>query len=109
MNKYKILTKTKKYKNFNEFYTFYLLEHKNKKNRILHFIGTILVLIIIIFSIIIPNFKLLILCPFIGYGFAWLGHFFFEKNKPATFTHPIYSLIGDWKMFYELLIQKEKF
>jgi hypothetical protein len=43
-----------------------------------------------------------------GYGFAWIGHFFFEKNRPATFTHPIYSLMGDWMMFWQVLTGRVK-
>ena len=71
----------------------------------LHFAGTTLVIIILIFSLI--NIRLLILAPICGYGFAWAGHFFFEKNKPATFTYPLYSFLGDWVMFKDILLGNE--
>ena len=95
----------KKYKSFKEFYPFYLSEHKHPICRGLHFIGTICVIMIILFSFI--NIKILFLAPLLGYGFAWIGHFFFEKNRPATFSHPLYSFIGDWVMFKDILIGKE--
>ena len=95
----------KVYKSFKEFYPFYLSEHKNPICRLLHFIGTAFVLLILMLSFI--NIKLLIISPIFGYGFAWVGHFFFEKNKPATFSHPFYSFIGDWVMFKDILIGKE--
>ena len=95
----------KKYKSFKEFYPFYLSEHKHPICRGLHFIGTISVILIILFSFI--NIKILLLAPLLGYGFAWIGHFFFEKNRPATFSYPLYSFIGDWIMFKDILIGKE--
>tara|TARA_X000000368_G_C22955714_1_gene678662 strand:- start:109 stop:414 length:306 start_codon:yes stop_codon:yes gene_type:complete len=95
----------KKYKSFKEFYPFYLSEHKHPICRGLHFIGTISVILIILFSFI--NIKILLLAPLLGYGFAWIGHFFFEKNRPATFSYPLYSFIGDWVMFKDILIGKE--
>jgi hypothetical protein len=60
-------------------------------------------------TIIFLNFWLLLFAVIIGYGFAWVGHFFFEKNKPATFTYPLYSFIADWVMFKDILIGKVKF
>ena len=95
----------KKYKSFKEFYPFYLSEHKHPICRGLHFIGTICVIMIILCSFI--NIKILLFAPLLGYGFAWIGHFFFEKNRPATFSHPLYSFIGDWVMFKDILIGKE--
>jgi len=95
----------KKYNNFDDFYPFYLSEHMNPICRVLHFIGTLGVIIIIILSFY--NIKLLLLAPIFGYSFAWVGHFFFEKNTPATFTYPVYSFIGDWIMFKDILLGKE--
>ena len=95
----------KKYENFKEFYPFYLSEHMNPICRGLHFLGTSCVIIIIIISI--NNMKLLLLAPLFGYGFAWIGHFFFEKNRPATFIYPLFSFLGDWVMFKDILIRKE--
>jgi hypothetical protein len=64
------------------------------------------VLGVIASSLITSNFALLWLIPVVGYGFAWVGHFFYEKNRPATFRHPLYSLLGDWVMFKDILIGK---
>ena len=94
-----------RYKKFKEFYPFYLSEHMNPVCRSLHFIGTLFVIIIIIVSFF--NIKILFFAPLCGYGFAWIGHFFFEKNRPATFKYPIYSFIGDWVMFKDILIGRE--
>lgn len=55
------------------------------------------------------SFALLWFIPVIGYGFAWLGHFIFEKNRPATFVYPLYSLLGDWVMFKDIVVGKIKF
>jgi hypothetical protein len=100
---------TKQYQSFKSFYPFYLSQHKNVTCRRLHFLGSSLVLLTLSYSIINQNFLWLWLLPVIGYGFAWLGHFIFEKNKPATFTYPLYSLMGDWVMFKDMLIGKLKF
>ncbi len=70
--------------------------------------GSLLVILIIVFSIISKIWLALILVPLVGYGFAWIGHFYIEKNKPATFTYPLYSLMGDWVMFKDILIGKIK-
>ena len=92
-----------------EFYPFYLKEHSNSTSRILHFIGTSLVLLLIPIALIVNDARVLFLIPFVGYGFAWVGHFFFEKNKPATFQYPGYSLASDFILFWDLLRGKEKF
>lgn len=100
---------TKKYKSLQEFYPFYLSEHQNTTSRVLHFIGTALVVISLIGGILFHDFRFLIAIPFLGYGFAWVGHFFFEKNKPATFRYPGYSLAGDFMLFWDLLNGKQSF
>lgn len=92
-----------KFSSFKEFYPYYLKEHKNRTSRRLHVVGSLLVLAIIATAIITGSWMLLWLVPFVGYGFAWVGHFFFEKNKPATFKHPLYSLMGDWVMLKDVL------
>jgi hypothetical protein len=96
----------KKYQSFKEFYPFYLSEHSNKTCRVLHVIGSSLVILIIIYSLISEKYKLLIIIPFVGYGFAWIGHYVFEKNTPATFKYPAYSFIGDWVMWWQFLTRK---
>ena len=100
------MTIKNQYQSFEEFYPFYLSEHMNPYCRLLHFIGTICVIITIFFSILV-DIKLFLIIPLIGYGFAWMGHFIFEKNHPATFTYPLYSLIGDWVMFKDIIFLKE--
>ena len=97
------------FNSFAEFYPFYLAEHRNTTCRRLHFIGSTLVLALLISVIASQLWALLWLIPVIGYGFAWIGHFFFEHNKPATFKHPLYSFIGDWVMAKDMLIGKIPF
>jgi hypothetical protein len=98
-----------KFQSFSEFYPFYLKEHSNSTSRKLHFVGSWLVLAVIAFSIWKGDYRFLLLVPLVGYGFAWIGHFFFEKNKPATFKYPFYSLAGDWVMWKDLLLGRQKF
>ena len=98
-----------RYRSFAEFYPFYLSQHANTVCRRLHFVGSLLVIAILTFSLVTGNFLWLLALPVVGYGFAWLGHFGFEKNKPATFTYPLYSLQGDWVMFFQMLIGKIRF
>lgn len=97
------------FNSFAEFYPFYLNEHVNKTCRRLHFVGSTLVLSLLVSTVASQNWALLWLLPVIGYGFAWVGHFFFEHNKPATFKHPLYSFIGDWVMAKDMLIGRIPF
>ncbi len=99
----------KKYSSLKEFYPYYLTEHQNPTSRVLHFIGTGLVLVVLGVSLVMAKYIWLAAIPVIGYGFAWVGHFFFEKNKPATFSYPFYSLASDFLLFFDLLRGKEKF
>lgn len=93
----------KQYQTFNEFYPFYLSEHQNKTCRALHYIGSSLVLIVLAYALFSQQYVLLWALPVIGYGFAWVGHFFIEKNRPATFTYPLYSLVADWVMLKDFV------
>ncbi len=86
----------KRISTFKEFYQFYLSEHSHSLNRGLHFIGTTLVLLLLVLFIVTLNYIFLVAIPFAGYGFAWIGHFFIEKNKPATFKYPFWSFISDF-------------
>jgi hypothetical protein len=95
--------------NFREFYPFYLSEHRNRTCRRLHFIGSALVLAALAGAIVTADARWLLAMPVIGYGFAWVGHFVFEKNRPATFRYPLYSLLGDWVMFKDILIGRIRF
>ncbi len=94
---------------FREFYPFYLSEHRNRTCRRLHFIGSALVLAALAAAIVTADARWLIAMPIIGYGFAWVGHFAFEKNRPATFRYPVYSLLGDWVLFKDILIGRIRF
>jgi len=81
------------YKSFAEFYPFYLGEHSHETNRRLHLIGTLFTVSLLIWGLLIGPLARFMLAGIIqGYSFAWIGHFFFEKNKPATFKHPFYSV-----------------
>jgi len=95
-----------RYTTFKDFYPFYLGEHSNRACRRMHFTGSTLVLLTLLGVLITGRWWWLLLMPLFGYGFAWMGHFFFEKNRPATFTHPLYSLIGDWVMYRDILIRR---
>ncbi len=97
------------FNSFEDFYPYYLSEHSDRTCRRLHFVGSTLVLAILVYFLISFNPLLLLAIPVTGYGFAWVGHFYFEKNKPATFKHPLYSLIGDWVMYKDMLSGKIKF
>lgn len=92
-----------RYTSFRAFYPFYLSEHSSRACRRLHFAGSLVVLAIIVLSLASGQLRWLWLVPVAGYGFAWIGHFVFEKNRPATFKYPLYSLIGDWVMFWDIL------
>jgi hypothetical protein len=97
---------TKEYSTFKTFYPFYLSQHSNAIARKLHYVGTSLVIVLLISVLFSGQLKGLLLLPVLGYAFAWVGHFFFEKNKPATFTYPLYSLLADFVMLYEALSGK---
>jgi hypothetical protein len=96
------------YRTFGDFYPFYLGEHRDPTCRRLHFTGTLLVLVTLVAALVERRYAWLWLMPVFGYGFAWVGHFFFEKNRPATFSHPLYSLAGDFVMFADVLRGKVK-
>lgn len=94
----------KQYRSFRDFYPYYLSEHADPACRTLHFIGTALVIVTAVGAVASAQWWLLLLLPVWGYGFAWVGHFYFERNRPATFTYPVYSLVGDFVMFKDILI-----
>ncbi|AOH35165.1 MAG: DUF962 domain-containing protein [Gammaproteobacteria bacterium] len=99
----------RRFSSFREFYPFYLGEHANRTSRRLHFAGSCGVLVLVALAIVDRNPWWLLAALVCGYGFAWVGHFFFEKNRPATFRHPVYSLMGDWVMFKDILTGKIRF
>jgi hypothetical protein len=97
------------YAGFADFYPFYLSQHANRTCRRLHFFGTTLALAFILHAFSTLNFWWLLGALVCGYAFAWVGHFFFEKNRPATFTHPFYSFLGDWVMWKDILTGRLRF
>lgn len=94
---------SKQFPSFKAFYPYYLSEHSDPRCRRLHYIGTSMVLILLLYAVVAQQWALLLWIPLLGYGPAWIGHFFFENNKPATFQHPLYSLMGDFVMLWQAL------
>lgn len=87
-------------KSFAEFWPYYLREHSKPQTRALHYIGTSLVVAIALFAVATGRWWWLLAMPVAGYFFAWVGHFGVEKNRPATFKYPLWSLGADWKMWW---------
>lgn len=94
---------------FREFYPYYLGEHSNAVCRRLHYLGSTLVLICLALAFVRGNAWWALVALLCGYGLAWTGHFFFEKNRPATFTYPLYSFVADWVMLRDMLIGRIRF
>ena len=97
------------FRSFAEFYPYYLGEHRNPVCRRLHFVGTTLSLVCLAMLVVTGPWGWLVGALLCGYGFAWVGHFFFEKNRPATFRHPLYSLLGDHVMYKDLWTGRIRF
>ena len=95
-------TDPRAFKSFGEFYPFYLKEHSNRTCRRLHFAGSTLSLVCLVMLIATRNPLWLLAGLLCGYGFDWIGHFGFEKNKPASFKRPLYSFMGDWVMYKDI-------
>ena len=100
------MTDTKSYRTFSEFYAFYLTEHRNPTSRKLHFIGTSIAFMLLVAAIVTLTWWLVPIAFVQGYAFAWVGHFFFEHNTPATFRYPGFSLMGDGRLWWEVLTGK---
>ncbi len=94
---------------FQDFYRYYLGEHSNRTCRRLHFVGTSLVIGCVLMVAVSGDFSWLLIALMCGYGFAWVGHFFFEQNKPATFRYPLLSFASDWVMYKDMLTRKIPF
>src|SRR5512143_3483408 len=86
-------------RSFEDFWPYYVRQHLNPVNRALHFLGTTLALLTLAASAALAAPVWLLAVPVAGYGPAWVGHFFFEKNKPATFQHPLWSLRGAFRVY----------
>ncbi|MFK4059478.1 Mpo1-like protein [Brevundimonas sp. NPDC046655] len=98
-----------RYASFSAFYPYYIHEHSNRACRRIHVVGTGLVIAAFAAFCVTGNAWWLLAMPLVGYGFAWVGHFFFEKNRPATFKYPLWSLMGDFRLFFETVSGKRKF
>lgn len=93
----------RRFASFAEFYPYYLAEHSHPTSRRLHFVGTLLFVSQWLVAALLMMPALWLTGPLTGYAFAWVGHFFFERNRPATFTYPLYSLLGDFAMARDIL------
>lgn len=100
------LMSEKRIKNYAEFWDFYVGEHSQPLNRLLHFVGTSLGMVLLVWFLASGKFLYIPLCFVSGYGFAWVGHYFIEGNKPATFQYPLWSFISDYKMLFYMLTGK---
>jgi len=98
-----------RYATFTDFYPFYLSEHSDRTCRRLHFAGTSIGLACLITALATQNFWWLLAGLVSGYAFAWVGHYFFEHNRPATFSYPFYSFLGDWVMWKDMLSGRIRF
>jgi hypothetical protein len=98
-----------RFSSFSDFYPFYLSEHSTRACRRLHFFGTAAVVLLSGAALLFRSWSLLALAPLTGYGCAWIGHFAFEHNRPATFSNPWYSFRADFVMFRDMLTGRIKF
>ena len=98
-----------RFASFREFYPFYLDEHSHRTSRRLDFVGSCAAIAFVVLAIVQKNAWWLLAALLCGYALAWVGHFFFEKNRPATFKHPFYSFAGDWVMFKDILTGRIRF
>lgn len=96
----------KEIKTYSEFWLYYVAEHSHPLTRLLHFIGSLTAIALLITFIATGRWYLFPLALIPGYGLAWIGHFFVEHNKPATFKYPLWSFISDWKMIAMMLTGK---
>ena len=99
---------TGRFKSFSAFYPYYIHEHSNRTCRRIHVVGSALVIVTALLGLFVSAWWFIAM-PLVGYGFAWVGHFFFEKNRPATFKYPLWSLMGDFRLFFETATGKRRF
>ena len=103
------MSSEKRFTTFADFYPFYLSEHTNRVSRRLHFIGTTIALAIVVAALVTQIWWLVAVALVHGYAFAWVGHFFFEHNRPATFKYARFSFMGDWRLWWEIVTRKIPF
>ncbi|MEO8281072.1 MAG: DUF962 domain-containing protein [Ideonella sp.] len=97
------MTTETRFTRFADFYPFYLAEHANRTSRRLHFTGSSIAIVLVFAAILTQAWWLIAVALVQGYAFAWVGHFFFEHNRPATFKYPGYSFIGDWRLWWDIV------
>ena len=97
------------FRSFDDFYPFYLSEHANRTSRRLHVVGTTIALVLLVVALATQSWWLILLALVQGYAFAWVGHFFFEHNRPATFKYPGFSFMGDWRLWWETVTGRTPF
>ena len=91
---------TERFQHYADFWPYYLTEHSRPATQTLHFIGTALALLLLATAVVTQLWWLLLAAVVSGYLFAWIGHLAIERNRPATFTYPLWSLISDFRMFF---------
>ncbi len=101
------MSESPSFRTFADFYPFYLGEHTHPVCRRLHFIGTTLAVALILVTLITQRWWLVLAAFLEAYAFAWAGHFFFERNRPATFRYPVLSFMGDWRMWWDIVTRKQ--
>ena len=102
------MSESRSYRSFADFYPFYLGEHTNATCRRLHFIGTTIAAVLLVVTLATQQWWLIAVAFLEAYTFAWVGHFFFEHNRPATLKHPFFSFIADWRLWWDILMQKQR-
>ncbi len=102
------MSESRSLRTFADFYPFYLGEHTHPMCRRLHFAGTTIAAVLIVTALFTQRWGLVVMAFVEAYTFAWIGHFFFEHNRPATFQYPVFSFIGDWRLWWDILTRKER-
>ena len=103
------MTPEPRIRTFADFYPFYLSEHANRVSRRLHFVGTSIALALLVAALLTQVWWLILVALVQGYAFAWVGHFFFEHNRPATFKYSGFSFVSDWRMWWDIVTRKIPF
>jgi len=97
-----------RFRTFADFYPFYLGEHRDPMCRRLHFMGTSIAVVLLVAAGVTGHWWLALVALVEGYAFAWAGHYFFEHNRPATFQYPLFSFMGDWRLWWDMLQRKQR-
>ena len=97
-----------RFRTFADFYPFYLGEHRDPLCRRMHFIGTSIAVVLLVAAVATGHGWLALVALIEGYAFAWAGHYFFEHNRPATFQYPLFSFMGDWRLWWDILQRKQR-